>query len=72
MLSVVESLATVIKDPVHQVGLFPVRWQATLICGDKVWLVRNRTIPRAQSTLSYDIGYGIGYYIPRKIVRDLP
>ena len=38
--------------------------------------VRNRTTPRAQSTLSYDIGYGIGYYIPRtnvgKIVRDLP
>ena len=31
MLSVVESLATVIKDPVHQVGLVPVRWQAILI-----------------------------------------
>ena len=71
-LSVVASLATVIKDPVHQVGLFPVRWQAILICGDMVWVVRNRTISRAQSTLPYDIGYDIGYYIPRKIVRHLP
>ena len=39
MLSVVESLATVIKDPVHQVGLVPVRWQAILICGDMGWVV---------------------------------
>ena len=68
----VASLATVIKDLVHQVGLFPVRWQAIVICGDMGWVVRDRTRSRAQSTLSYDIGYGIGYYIPRKIVRYLP